>query len=48
VRNRVTGVVVPSLRDFGDLADERVTELEDGLSIVVHEADLASVHDPRD
>jgi hypothetical protein len=48
VRNRVTGVVVPSLRDFGDLADERVTELEDGLSIVVHEADPVSVHDPRD
>jgi hypothetical protein len=48
VRNRVTGVVMPSLRDFGDLEDERVTALEDDLSIVVHEADLPSVHDPRD
>ncbi|MEV8373637.1 hypothetical protein AB0P21_12910 [Kribbella sp. NPDC056861] len=48
VRNRVTGVVVPSLTDFGDLEDERVAELEDGLSVVVHEADRASPTDLRD
>ena len=38
VRNRVTGVVVPSLSDFGDLENERVAVLEDSLSVVVHEA----------
>lgn len=45
-RNRAIGVVVPSLEHFGDLADERVAQLEDVLAVVVHAIDAATLHDP--
>jgi len=37
---RVTGVVVPSLDDFGDQKDERIAELEDRLGLVVRASDM--------
>jgi hypothetical protein len=38
---QVTGIVVPSLDDFGDLKDQRIAELEDRLGLVVRAADTA-------
>jgi len=45
---RVTGVVVPSLDDFGEQKDERIAELEDRLGLVVRAADTADGHDSRE
>lgn len=40
--HRATGVVVPSLDDLGDRVDERIAQLEDDLSVVVHVADAVT------
>ncbi|MFC0627428.1 hypothetical protein [Kribbella deserti] len=35
---RATGVVLPSLDDLGERADQRIAQLEDELSVVIHVA----------
>lgn len=44
-RNQARGVLVPSLSDFGDLQDERITHLEDELGVVVRAADVEDADD---
>jgi hypothetical protein len=46
--SKASGVVVPSLDDFGDQKDKRIAELEDDLGVVVHAVDNNDLHDPRD